>query len=64
MTRPVSKQKTHISAHTVRRRAGNMMMKTGHENGIEMASNATAMGLAVHEKNRTENRSQKGGQKP
>ena len=57
-------EELHISQHTVKRHIENMLMKTGYRNRIDLAVNAKAMGLVVHEEDRTENRPQKGGQKP
>ena len=53
-----------ISVNTVRNHIQHMLEKTGFKNRIGLAVNAKAMGLVVHEEDRTENRPQKGGQKP
>ena len=54
-------EKQHISPHTVKRHIENMLMKTGYKNRIDLAVNAKALGVVVHEADRTENRTQKGG---
>jgi DNA-binding NarL/FixJ family response regulator len=54
-------EKLGISPHTVKRHVENMLLKTGYKNRIDLAVNAKAMGLVVHEDDRTENRTQKGG---
>ena len=53
-------EKLHISPHTVKRHIENMLSKTGYKNRIDLAVNAKAMGLVVHEDDRMENRPQKG----
>jgi two-component system vancomycin resistance associated response regulator VraR len=53
--------KLHISPHTVKRHIENMLMKTGYKNRIDLAVNAKALGLVVHEDDRTGNRPPKGG---
>ena len=50
-----------ISVNTVRNHIQHMLEKTGFKNRIGLAVNAKAMGLVVHEEDRTENRPQKGG---
>ena len=47
----------HISANTVRTHIQHMLEKTGYKNRIELAVNAKAMGLVVHEDDRIGNRS-------
>ncbi|MBQ1312036.1 MAG: response regulator transcription factor [Blautia sp.] len=54
-------EKLHISPHTVKRHIENMLVKTGYKNRIDLAVNAKALGLVVHEDDRMENRPQKGG---
>lgn len=54
----------HISPHTVKRHIENMLLKTGYKNRIDLAVNAKALRVVVHEDDRTENRPQKGGNKP
>ena len=54
-------EKLSISPHTVKRHIENMLMKTGYKNRIDLAVNAKALGLVVHEDDRTENRPPKGG---
>ena len=54
-------EKLGISPHTVKRHIENMLMKTGYKNRIDLAVNAKALGVVVHEDDRTENRTQKGG---
>ena len=56
-------EKLHISPHTVKRHIENMLTKTGYKNRIDLAVNAKALGLVVHEDDRMENRTQKGGQR-
>jgi DNA-binding NarL/FixJ family response regulator len=53
-----------ISPHTVKRHIENMLLKTGYKNRIDLAVNAKALRVVVHEDDRTENRPQKGGNKP
>lgn len=38
-----------------------MLEKTGYKNRIDLAVNAKALGVVVHEDDRTENRTTKGG---
>ena len=52
-----------ISPHTVKRHVENLLMKTGYKNRIDLAVNAKALGVVVHEDDRTENRPPKGGNK-
>ena len=54
-------EKLNISPHTVKRHIENMLVKTGYKNRIDLAVNAKALGLVVHEDDRTENRTPKGG---
>ena len=54
-------EKLCISPHTVKRHIENMLAKTGFKNRIDLAVNAKALGLVVHEEDRTENRTPKGG---
>ena len=51
----------HISVNTVRNHIQHMLEKTGYKNRIDLAVNAKALGLVVHEEDRTENRTPKGG---
>ena len=51
-----------ISPHTVKRHIENLLLKTGYRNRIDLAVNAKALGLVVHDADRTENRTHKGGQ--
>ena len=46
----------HISPHTVKRHIENMLEKTGYRNRIDLAVNAKALGLVVHEDDRTNHR--------
>ncbi len=48
-----------ISEFTVKRHIQNMLNKTGFENRLELAVNAKALGLVVHDEDRTENRPKK-----
>ena len=50
-----------ISANTVKRHLQNLMEKTGFESRLALAMNARALGLVVHEKDRTQNGKQGGG---
>ncbi|MBR2822127.1 MAG: response regulator transcription factor [Clostridia bacterium] len=54
-------QQLHISVNTVRNHIQHMLEKTGYKNRIDLAVNAKALGLVVHEDDRTENRTTKGG---
>ncbi len=54
-------EKLHISPHTVKRHIENMLVKTGYRNRIDLAVNAKALGVVVHEDDRTGNRQQRGG---
>ncbi len=54
-------EKMHISPHTVKRHIENMLVKTGYKYRIDLAVNAKALGVVVHEEDRTGNRPQKGG---
>ena len=56
-------QRLHISVNTVRNHIQHMIEKTGYKNRIDLAVNAKALGVVVHEDDRTENRPQKGGNK-
>ena len=56
-------EKLNISPHTVKRHIENMLVKTGYKNRIDLAVNAKTLGLVVHEDDRTENRTPKGGNK-
>lgn len=56
-------EKLHISPHTVKRHIENMLVKTGFRNRVDLAVNAKASGLVVHEDDRTENRQPAGRQK-
>jgi len=56
-------EKLCISPHTVKRHIENMLIKTGYRNRIDLAVNAKALGMVVHEEDRTENRSRKGGER-
>jgi len=51
--------KFSISEFTVKRHIQNMLNKTGFENRLELAVNAKALGLVVHDEDRTENRPKK-----
>ena len=53
-------EKLHISPHTVKRHIENMLVKTGYKNRIDLAVNAKAFGVVVHEDDRTENRAPRG----
>ena len=50
-----------VSPHTVRHHIENMLKKTGYRNRIDLAINAKALGVVVHEDDRTENRTIRGG---
>ena len=50
-----------ISVNTVRNHIQHMLEKTGYKNRIDLAVNAKALGVVVHEDDRTENRPQRGG---
>ena len=54
-------ERLHLSPHTVKRHIENLLMKTGYRNRIDLAVNAKALGVVVHEDDRTENRPPKGG---
>lgn len=54
-------ERLHLSPHTVKRHIENLLLKTGYRNRIDLAVNAKAMGVVVHEDDRTENRPSKGG---
>ena len=56
-------ERLHISVNTVRSHIQHMLDKTGYRNRIDLAVNAKALGLVVHEEDRTENRRPKGGNK-
>ena len=45
-----------ISPHTVKRHIENMLAKTGYKSRVDLAVNAKALGLVVHEDDRTKNR--------
>jgi len=51
----------NISVNTVRTHIQHMLEKTGYRNRIDLAVNAKALGVVVHEDDRTGNRPQKGG---
>ena len=53
----------HVSVNTVRSHIQHMLEKTGYKNRIDLAVNAKALGVVVHEDDRTENRPPKGGNK-
>ena len=57
-------EKLCISPHTVKRHIENMLMKTGYKNRIDLAVNAKALGLVVHEDDRKENRQPREGGRP
>ena len=44
-----------ISPHTVKRHIENMLAKTGYKSRVDLAVNAKALGLVVHEDDRTRN---------
>ena len=52
-----------ISVNTVKTHIRHMLDKTGYKNRIDLAVNAKALGVVVHEDDRTENRPPKGGNK-
>ena len=52
----------NISVNTVRTHIQHMLEKTGFRNRIDLAVNAKALGLVVHEDDRTGNRTEKGGE--
>ena len=54
-------ERLHISPHTVKRHVENLLLETGYKNRIDLAVNAKALGVVVHEDDRTENRPPKGG---
>ena len=60
MTNEEIAEKLHISPHTVKRHIENMLVKTGYKNRIDLAVNAKAFGVVVHEDDRTENRAPRG----
>lgn len=45
-------EKLHISVHTVKRHLQNILEKTGFENRLDLAINAMALGLVVHDRER------------
>ena len=45
-------EKFNISLNTVKRHIQNMLNKTGYTNRLELAVNAKALGLVVHEEDR------------
>ncbi len=49
-------EKLDISENTVRRHIQNMLEKTGYKNRVDLAVNAKAIGLVVHEDDRMENK--------
>ncbi len=49
-------EKYNISLFTVKRHIQNMLNKTGYSNRLELAVNAKALGLVVHDDDRTGNR--------
>lgn len=49
-------QKLNISPHTVKHHIEHMLQKTGYKNRIDLAVNAKALGLVVHEADRTGNK--------
>ena len=51
----------NISVNTVRTHIQHMLEKTGYRTRIDLAVNAKALGVVVHEDDRTGNRPQKGG---
>ena len=61
MTNEEIAEQLHISPHTVKRHIENLLSKTGYKNRIDLAVNAKALGVVVHEDDRTENRTQKRG---
>ena len=61
MTNEEIAERLHISPHTVKRHIENMLVKTGYRNRIDLAVNAKALGVVVHEDDRTENKTPKGG---
>ena len=63
MTNEEIAEEMRISPHTVKRHVENLLMKTGYKNRIDLAVNAKALGVVVHEDDRTENRPPKGGNK-
>lgn len=52
-------QRLNISVNTVRTHIQHMLEKTGYRNRIDLAVNAKALGLVVHEEDRKENRTRK-----
>ena len=52
----------YISVNTVRNHIQHMLEKTGYKNRIDLAVNAKALGVVVHEDDRTGNRTRKGGE--
>ena len=53
----------NISVNTVRTHIQHMLEKTGFKNRVDLAVNAKALGLVVHDEDRMENRTQKGGER-
>ncbi len=47
-------EKYNISLNTVKRHIQNMLVKTGYTNRLELAVNAKALGLVVHDDDRTD----------
>ena len=54
-------ERLHISLNTVKTHIQHILEKTGYKNRIDLAVNAKALGVVVHEEDRTENRPRKGG---
>lgn len=52
-------RRLNISVNTVRTHIQHMLEKTGYRNRIDLAVNAKALGLVVHEEDRKENRTRK-----
>ena len=46
-------ERLNISANTVKRHIQNIMEKTGFESRLDLAMNAKALGLVVHDNDRT-----------
>lgn len=46
----------NISSHTVKRHIENMLTKTGYKSRVDLAVNAKALGLVVHDDDRMENK--------
>ena len=51
-------EKLGISLNTVKRHVQNMLTKTGYTNRLELAVNAKALGLVVHDDDRTEHKNE------